>query len=94
MEDQTLFCEFFGYSPESKILEYLLELRDNKFTFNDIVNAIGLNRKRAYEILKNYLEKGIISHSDKVKHIQFYALNKNKEENKLLIKLFDKVIAE
>lgn len=90
--DKTIFCNIFGYSPESKILEYLMEVRNNKFTFNDIVRAVGLNRKRAYEILRYYLEVKIIEKSDKIKHIQFYNINNKKEEIKLLIKIFDKIV--
>lgn len=91
--DKTKFCDIFGYSPESKILEYLLEVREEKLTFNDIVNAIGVNRKRAYEILKFYLKSNIIEKSDKIKQIQFYKLNVKNQQVKTLMKLFDNIIA-
>ena len=91
-KDRTIFCEFLGYSPETKILELLLEGRENEYTFNDIVNALGVNRKRAYEILNMYLKVGIVKESNRVKHITFYRLNKNEMEVKTLIKLFDTLL--
>ena len=91
-KDRTLFRNIFGYNPESKILEHLLELNENTFTFNDVVNAIGINRKRAYEILKLYLKLNIIERADKIKQIQFYKFNIKKQEVKLLIQIFNKII--
>ncbi|MBI4159301.1 hypothetical protein HY500_03520 [Candidatus Woesearchaeota archaeon] len=93
-KDKTLFCDLLGYSPESKIVEYLLEIREDRFTFNDVVIAVGLNRKRAYAILRNHLKIGLIEKGEKVKQIQFHKLNKKDERVKLLSKLFDKIIKD
>ena len=88
----NLFCEFLGYSPETKILEYLFEIKSTRFTFNDIVTAIHVNRKRAYEILHFLLEEGFIKKVEKIKSIQFYQLNIRCSEVKCLQQFFDKVI--
>lgn len=92
--DKTILCDLIGYSPESKIIEYLLEIREHEFTFNDIVTALSLNRKRAYEILRLRLKQGIVEKSKKVKHIQFYKLNRKNQIVKILIKLFDSLIGD
>ncbi len=92
--DKTKFCDLIGYSPESKIIEYLLEIREMDFTFNDIVTVIGVNRKRAYQILGLHLKQGIVEKSRKIKYIQFYKLNRKDKNVKNLVKLFDGIISE
>ena len=87
----NLFCEFLGYSPEAKIVEYLFEIKERAFTFNDIVKEINVNRKRAYEILRFLLEEGFIKEVEKIKNIQFYKLNLRCPEVKSLKHFFDKV---
>lgn len=87
-KDKTIFCDFFGYSPESKILEYLMEFGEIGFTFNDVVTSVGLNRQRAYIILRRLLVKGIIRKGKKVKNSQLYKLNRRKAEVKHLEAIF------
>lgn len=88
---ENWFCEFLGYSPEAKILEYLFEIKEKAFTFNDIVKEISVNRKRAYEILRFFLDEGFIKEVEKIKNIQFYKLNIRKPEIKSLQQFFDRV---
>lgn len=89
---ENLFCQFFGYSPETKIIESLLEFPTRHFTFNDIVKEINVNRKRAYEVLHYLLDEGFIKEVEKIKHIQFYALNVRKPEIKCLDAFFQKLL--
>ena len=91
-QDKTIFCDLFGYSPETKILELLLEGRELEYTLNDIIKAVHVNRKRAYQILNFYAKKGIIQKSKQVKHLKFYKINAQREEIKLLERLFDKMV--
>ena len=93
-KDKTIFCDFLGYSPESKILEYMLEVRELDFTFNDIVLGIGVNRKRAYAILKSHLKNKVLIPSRQVKHIKFYKLNVKNPRIKILTKLFNLFLLE
>lgn len=88
---ENLFCQFLGYSPEAKIIEYLFEIKDKMFTFNDIVKAINVNRQRAYEILHFLLDEGFIREVDNIKNIHFYKLNLRCPEVKSLQQFFDKV---
>ncbi len=89
---QNIFCELLGYSPEAKIMEFLLEFPSKHFTFNDIVKEINVNRKRAYEILHYLLDEGFIKEVEKIKNIQFYALNVRKPEIKCLNAFFHKLL--
>ena len=90
--DRTYFCDFIGYSTESKILEYLLELRDIEFTFNDIITALSISRQKAYQILNYLFKEEIIIKSRKVKHISFYKLNTKNKQIKIMIQLFDSIL--
>ena len=89
---ENLFCQFFGYSPEVKIIDSLLEFPTRHFTFNDIVKEINVNRKRAYEILHYLLDEGFIKEVEKIKNIQFYVLNVRKPEIKCLDAFFKKLL--
>ena len=89
---QNLFCEFLGHSPETKIMEHLFVIKGAEFTFNDIVTAIHVNRKRAYEILHFLLDEGFIKEAQKIKNITFYQLNLRNPEVKSLKHFFDRVI--
>ncbi|MDP3727831.1 MAG: hypothetical protein Q8R18_00085 [bacterium] len=89
---QNVFCELLGYSPETKIMESLLELPRRHFTFNDVVKEINVNRKRAYEILHYLLDENFIKEVEKIKNIQFYALNVRKPEIKCLEAFFQKLL--
>lgn len=91
-QDKTIFCDLFGYSPETKILELLLEGRELEYTLNDIIKSANVNRKRAYQILNFYAKKGIIQKSKQIKHLNFYKINTQRDDIKLLEKLFDKMI--
>jgi hypothetical protein len=89
VKDKTIFRNLIGTSIESRILEYLMETREQSFSFNDITKNVGLNRKRAYSILKLYSEERIIIPKVQVKHITLYKLNLKDSRVKLLIKLFN-----
>lgn len=92
MKYKTKFCDVIGYSPESKILELLLEGRGYEYTMTDIVNGVAINKKRGYEILHDYIKKKILIKTKKVKHFQFYQLNKTNPRVKMLLRFFDEVI--
>ncbi len=91
-QSRNLFCQVMGYSPEAKIMEFLLEFPSKHFTFNDIVKEINVNRQRAYEILRFLLEENFIKKVEKIKNIQFYSLNIRKAEIKCLSSFFKKLI--
>lgn len=88
----NIFFELLGCSPEAKIMESLLEFPLRHFTFNDVVKEINVNRKRAYEILHYLLDEGFIKEVEKIKNIQFYALNVRKPEIKCLEAFFQKLL--
>lgn len=80
-----------GCSPEVKVLEWLCECPDGIFTFNDVVLSVGLNRKRAYSFLKDYLAWGLLVKDVKVKQIQFYRLNVGSSGVGSLLEFFEEV---
>ena len=92
MKRKDIFLDFVGKSPKSKILGTLLIGREEEYTLNDIIRATNVNRQKAYKILNDMVKKRIIIPSNKVKNIQFYKLSTDKDEVKLLIHLFDKLI--
>lgn len=72
------------------MLEYFIANEKNQ-TLIDVINAVGINRNTGYRNLKKLLKDGVISKTNQVKHLKFYSLNKEKEEVKLLIELYNKM---
>jgi len=92
MKHKTIFLDFIGKNPKSKILEVLLIGREEEYTLNDIVRATNVNRQKAYQILNDMIKTGMIVPSNKVKNIQFYKLSEDNKKVKLLVTFFDKLI--
>ena len=92
MKERTIFLDFVGENPKTKILQLLLIGREEEYTLNDIVRATHVNRKNAYKILNEMVAQNSLLPTNKIKNIQFYNINTQKEEIKILIKLFDKLI--
>lgn len=90
--DKTLFCDYLGYTPNTKILELLIEGRNEEYTFNQIIQILGVNKQIAYRVLKFYLAKKFIVKSKKVRHIQLYKLNKQDKKVRSMINLFDRLL--
>ena len=87
------FKAVLGNSPEVKILELLIEGREFDYTFNDIIRGSKINRNRAYPLLGSHLKQGLIIESRKVKNLTFYKLNIHKKEIKLLLEIYDSLVA-
>ena len=83
--DDKLLNDFLGETENLKIIKYLVEHKDQ--TLNDIIQNIKINRKKGYKILNKFIKNEVVIIAKKVKHINFYNLNFEKEEIKMLIKI-------
>ena len=88
MIERTIFTDLIGYTPESRILELLINGRNEEYTFNKIAIALGINRQACYQILNYYRDIDLIIKTKKIRQCQYYRINKKDTRAKLLINLF------
>ena len=93
-KDKTRFKTLLGYGIEIKILELLIEGKNEEYSFNDIVNALNTNRRRTYILLKGLVVEDILIQTKRAKHIRLWRINKKNKIVKRLISLYDEVIQD
>ncbi len=86
------FCEIFGATPRSRIIEFFLEMRELDFTIGDIARETGLNRATAYNVVGELAIENYVVPSRRVSSSQLYKLNPEKKEVKMLVRTFDEVL--
>ena len=95
----SIFIEYFGNSPQMRIIEYIVDSKDFNFTFLDILEGTGLKKEITYEkadsIVNKYLKEDLIVkiddnhykvNKDSLIFRNFYELNKyliQKQEEKI-----------
>lgn len=91
MKEESIFLDFVGDSPTTRLLEYLIIGRDFDYTLTDLTNArvswTTLNR-----IFPKFLESRIVVQTRKIGRIKLYKLNVQNPSVRKLIDLFDSLI--
>ncbi len=88
MTKKTHFRNIVGYSAETRILEALIEGRENRYSISDIQRISGIYyRDSCYKIVNMLLKERIIT-----KNHEGYGLNNKSFIVKILIKIFDDAI--
>lgn len=88
------FCEIFGVSPRSRILEHFLATHSLDFSIGDVAIETGLNRATTYNAMALLVKEQYLLSSRVVSGAHLYKLNREKEEVKVLLKAMDFVIAK
>jgi len=69
-----ILTELFGECKKTKILEILLENRDEELSAPEIEEMSDLSKGTVYKYLKKLLDEGIIEETRKVGKTQFHKL--------------------
>jgi len=83
------FCEMIGLSVRNKVLEYFIEAKDLDFGFGDVAKEINVCRTSCWTAFKELLKIGYIKKTRKLCNKQLYTLNKDNDNVKLLMDLFN-----
>ena len=51
MKEKSLFIEFIGDSPTTRVLDYLMTERDLDFSISDMARNVAIGRTTLYKIL-------------------------------------------
>ncbi len=91
------FCEIYGDTIENGIMEYILENKELDFAAGDMAKELNVSRPKAYEVIKDFENKGYIKKSRIVGKTQLYLLNRENPRVRLFLKTFNeclRIIAE
>jgi hypothetical protein len=77
MEEKSLFIEFMGDSPMTRIFDYLLTEQDVDFSISDTARNARVGRTTLYRIWDKLIEKKIIIPTRVIGKSKLYKLNKN-----------------
>jgi sugar-specific transcriptional regulator TrmB len=88
MENIGAFCETYGNTINNRVLEYLLENKNLDFAVGDMAKELGISKPKAYEVIKEFEEKGYVKKSRIIGKTQLYILNKENRRVKLFLRDF------
>lgn len=91
-EDKSLFLEFVGNSPTTRLLQYLIEGRDFDYTLTDMMNA-GLSWSTLNRIFPKFLKNKIVVQTRTIGRIKLYKLNIQNLFVKKIVELYDTMIS-
>ena len=84
-----IFCEIYGRSIRTQILEYILTFQSSDFAVSDIAEEVKISRPKAYEYANKFEKQGYIVKSRVIGRTQLYKLNKEHKHVKLLMRTFN-----
>lgn len=87
MEEESAFIEFFGKSPQFRIIDFLLENRLRDFTKTDIARGAGISWASLFNHWEALEKNGIVKPSRTVGNIVLYQLDENSPIVKQLRKM-------
>ena len=85
----SLFIEFIGDSPTTRVLDYLMTERELDFSITDIAKNSGIGRATLYRIWSNLLKFNMLKPTRVIGRAKLYTLNKTNPTIKKLIELDD-----
>ena len=94
MKKPTVFREFIGDNPTTRLLEFLIEGRFFDYTLTELAEKSGISWKTLHRIFPNFIKAGIVKKTREVGRAKLYTLNTKNPRVEKLIELFDKLLEE
>ena len=83
--EKSLFIEFMGDSPTTRVIDYLLTERNLDFSITDMAENAGISRATLYRIWGSLIKNRIITHTRDIGKAKLFKLNTTNEKIKKLI---------
>lgn len=90
-ESKSLFLEFIGDSPTTRLFEHLILGKDFDYTLTDLMEA-GVSWSTLNRIFPRFIEDGIVVQTRAIGKIKLYKLNMQNACVKKLVEFFDKIV--
>jgi hypothetical protein len=85
MAKESLFLDFVGISPKTKVGDYLMTERNLDFSITDMANNAGIGRATLYRIWDDLIENDVIVPTRQIGKAKLFKLNlQNKKVQKLI----------
>jgi len=88
---ESLFLDFIGDSPTTRLLEYLIIGKDFDYTLTDLMNA-GVSWSTLNRIFPKFLKNNIVIQTRTIGRIKLYRINQQNPIVKKLLDIFDSII--
>jgi hypothetical protein len=93
MQEESVFLDHVGDSPQMRLLQYLIEGREMDYCMTDMLNA-NVSWGTLHTLVPKLLEFGMIKKTRTIGRATLYKLNLEHAVVKDLIHLFDTIIYE
>jgi predicted transcriptional regulator len=77
MDDESLIATVFGYSPQMRILNYLLDFPTNDFTKKEIIKALGMSKQTFYKYFGGLEETGMVKVNRTIGKAKLYKIDRS-----------------
>ena len=79
MYSRTLIAAVFGYSPQMRILNYLLDFPTSDFTKKEMIQALGMSKQTFYKYFDNLEETGMVKVNRAIGKAKLYKADKSNQ---------------
>ena len=86
-KEKSIFVEYFGDSPQIKILDFLIEGTDFDYSMTEVARGAQVGWSAFTKVWHQLLEKNIIVSTRTIGNAKLFRLNKENSAVKKLIKL-------
>ena len=92
MEESTIFAQYFGNTPQIRILDFLIEGKDFDYSMTDIAKNANVGWTSFSRIWNELIRKNMVVHTRDIGKAKLYKLNLEDTTVNKLIKLHWEVI--
>jgi Fic family protein len=75
-ENESLIASVFGYSPQMRMLNYLLDFPTNDFTKKEIIQVLGMSKQTFYKYFGNLERSEIVKVTRSIGKTNLHKANK------------------
>jgi hypothetical protein len=93
MKDKTIFVEYFGDSPTTKVLDFFIENDLFDYSKTDIFRETGIARTTLQDVIRNLLKRKIVIKTRAVGRADMYKLNRGYPVVEEIVKFAVSIVA-
>ena len=92
MKTGSIFIEFFGDSPNTRLLDFLITGRTFDYSLTDLAKNAGIGWVTLHRILPRLEQQKILVKTREIGRAKLYKLNQENQEVAKLIGLYDSLL--
>ncbi len=93
MKDKTIFVEYFGDSPTTRVLDFFIENDLFDYSKTDIFRETGIARTTLQDVIRNLLKRKIVIKTRAVGRADMYKLNRGYPVVEEIVKFAVSIVA-